>query len=120
MEELREDIKRVGRDTKEKAKEKIHVASEFVAKAKDKEYTFTGDAILGAGLVLGGVVTWLLGSLVVVTRINEKQSKSVARQHKTIDIANFENGVLTGRVSELRQALYQKRAIEKNKEDSQE
>lgn len=107
MEELKEDIKKVGKETKEKVEEKINVASEFVEKVRDKEYIFSGDAVVAAGIALGGTLIALIGKTISLDKKNEKLEEELDRK-------NFDNGVLVGRVSELRNS----EAV--RKQDSQE
>ena len=111
MEELKEDIKRVGKETKEKVEEKINVASEFVEKVKGKEYIFSGDAVVAAGIALGGTLIALIGKAISLDKKNEKLEEELDRK-------NFDNGVLVGRVSELRNSEAMRKKSEK--QDSQE
>lgn len=97
MEELKDDIKKVGRETKEKVEEKINVASEFVTKVKQKEYIFSGDALIGAGVAVGGALLALVAKSVSLDKKNDKLEKK-------LDETWYHNGILVGRLAELRSA----------------
>lgn len=111
MEELKEDIKKVGKETKEKVEEKINVTGAFVTKVRRKEYIFSGDTVVGVGIALSGLVAVLVGTSLSLDKKNEKLEKDLNRK-------SFQNGVLAGRVSELRYADVLRK--KKEKEDSQE
>ena len=71
MEELKEDIKKVGKETKEKVEEKINVTGAFVTKVRRKEYIFSGDTVVGVGIALSGLVAVLAGTALSLDKKNE-------------------------------------------------
>ena len=111
MEDLKNDIKKAGKEVKEKAEEKINVASEFVSKVKDREYILSGDAIAAAGLAVSGAIAALIGTAFSLNKKNEKLEAEIRKR-------DFYNGVLVGKVGELRRAEILRKNSEK--QDSQE
>lgn len=102
MEELKKDVKKVGKETKDKVKEKIGVASEFASKVAKKEYTFSGDTMMAAGALAG----LILGKLIKVNHENKKQQLELEKR-------SFTNGVLEGRISEMRHIARMEKQNEK-------
>lgn len=113
MEELKNDVKKAGRKAKEKAKEKVHDAGKFISEVREKDYTFSGDVVVGAVVAAVGALATLTGKVVSLSKKNERIEKELSRK-------KYENGVFAGRVSELRFAEIRRRKEEREKENSQE
>ena len=73
MEELKDGVKKVGTEVKTKVKKKAHAASEFVKGVQEKEYKISGDAVIGSGLALSGILIAAAGKILkLIAAISEK------------------------------------------------
>ena len=66
-------------------------------------YIFSGDALIGAGVAVGGALLALVAKSVSLDKKNDKLEKK-------LDETWYHNGILVGRLAELRNAE-EKRAI---------
>ena len=113
MEELKDGVKKVGTEVKTKVKKKAHAASEFVKGVQEKEYKISGDAVIGSGLALSGILIAAAGKILKLSKENEKQKEELHR-------LNFQKGQLLGGVKELRYANILRREEEQKKANYQE
>ena len=113
MEEIKDDVKKVGTEAKDKVKKKAHAASEFVKGVQEKDYKISGDALIGSGLALTGGILIAVGKILKLSKENEKQKEELHR-------LNFQKGMLLGGVKELRYADILRREEEQKKANYQE
>ena len=113
MEELKDDVKKVGTEAKDKVKKKAHAASEFVKGVQEKDYKISGDALIGSGLALSGILIAAAGKILKLSKENEKQKEELHR-------SSFQKGVLLRKVEELRHSEALRRENEQKKANYQE
>ena len=102
MEEFKDVVKGVQGDLKD-----------VVKGVQEKEYKISGDAVIGSGLALSGILIAAAGKILKLSKENEKQKEELHR-------LNFQKGMLLGGVKELRYADILRREEEQKKANYQE